>query len=142
MSELALHAEKLDAGDELAGVRAQFVLDDAVYLDGNSLRRAPDRRPRARRGRRTPPVGVLRIRSWEESGWWTAPERIGDRIAPLIGAAAGQIVVGDSTSVNVFKALVGARTASGGAGRAGVTRSSSTRPPSPPTGTSPSPRPG
>ncbi len=52
--------------------------------------------------------GELRIRSWEESGWWTAPERIGDRIAPLVGAAAGQIVVGDSTSVNVFKALVAA----------------------------------
>ncbi len=52
--------------------------------------------------------GEMRIRSWTESGWWTAPERIGDRIAPLVGAAAGQIVVGDSTSVNVFKALVGA----------------------------------
>jgi len=52
--------------------------------------------------------GELRIRSWDESGWWTAPERIGDRIAPLVGAAPGQIVVGDSTSVNVFKALVGA----------------------------------
>lgn len=52
--------------------------------------------------------GELRIRSWDESGWWTAPERIGDRIAPLVGAAAGQIVVGDSTSVNVFKAVVAA----------------------------------
>ena len=52
--------------------------------------------------------GELRIRSWDESGWWTAPERIGDRIAPLVGAAPGQIVVGDSTSVNVFKALVAA----------------------------------
>src|SRR5690606_3455844 len=53
--------------------------------------------------------GELRIRSWTESGWWTAPERIGDRIAPLVGAAPGQIVVGDSTSVNVFKALVAAQ---------------------------------
>ena len=52
--------------------------------------------------------GSLRIRSWDESGWWTAPERIGDRIAPLVGAAPRQLVVGDSTSVNVFKALVGA----------------------------------
>ncbi len=50
--------------------------------------------------------GEMRIR-WEESGWWTAPERIGDRIAPLVGGP-GKIVVGDSTSVNVFKALVGA----------------------------------
>ncbi|MFE2886424.1 kynureninase [Streptomyces sp. NPDC059272] len=108
MSELAAEAEKLDAADELAGVRAQFVLDDVVYLDGNSLGALPAGVP----GRVDDVVrrqwGELRIRSWDESGWWTAPERIGDRIAPLVGAAAGQIVVGDSTSVNVFKALVGA----------------------------------
>ncbi|WP_043667299.1 kynureninase [Streptomyces xylophagus] len=108
MSELARRAEKLDAADELAGVRAQFVLDDVVYLDGNSLGALPASVP----GRVEDVVrrqwGELRIRSWDESGWWTAPERIGDRIAPLVGAAAGQIVVGDSTSVNVFKALVGA----------------------------------
>ncbi|MER7645102.1 MULTISPECIES: kynureninase [unclassified Streptomyces] len=108
MSELAAEAEKLDAADELAGVRAQFVLDDVIYLDGNSLGALPAGVP----GRVEDVVrrqwGELRIRSWDESGWWTAPERIGDRIAPLVGAAAGQIVVGDSTSVNVFKALVGA----------------------------------
>ncbi|GGN75171.1 kynureninase [Streptomyces albiflavescens] len=108
MSELILKAEKLDSADELAGLRAQFVLDDVVYLDGNSLGALPAGVP----GRVDDVVrrqwGELRIRSWEESGWWTAPERIGDLIAPLVGAAAGQIVVGDSTSVNVFKALVGA----------------------------------
>lgn len=101
-------AEKLDATDELAGLRAQFVLDDTVYLDGNSLGALPRSVP----GRVEDVVrrqwGSLRIRSWDESGWWTAPERIGDRIAPLVGAAPGQIVVGDSTSVNVFKAVVGA----------------------------------
>ncbi|MCH5674911.1 kynureninase [Streptomyces gilvus] len=108
MSELALRAEKLDAADELAAVRERFVLDEVVYLDGNSLGALPAAVP----GRVDDVVrrqwGSLRIRSWDESGWWTAPERIGDRIAPLVGAAAGQIVVGDSTSVNVFKALVGA----------------------------------
>ncbi|MER7178896.1 kynureninase [Streptomyces hyaluromycini] len=108
MSELALRAEKLDASDDLAGLRDRFVLDDAVYLDGNSLGALPAHVP----GRVEDVVrrqwGELRIRSWDESGWWTAPERIGDRIAPLVGAATGQIVVGDSTSVNVFKALVGA----------------------------------
>ncbi|WP_405991880.1 kynureninase [Streptomyces sp. NBC_00986] len=117
MSELALKAEKLDAGDELAGVRAQFVLDDVVYLDGNSLGALPVGVP----GRVEDVVrrqwGELRIRSWDESGWWTAPERIGDRIAPLVGAAAGQIVVGDSTSVNVFKALVAAVRMTSGSGR-------------------------
>ncbi|MGK5696414.1 kynureninase [Streptomyces sp. URMC 128] len=108
MSELAMRAEKLDAADDLRGKRDGFVLDDVVYLDGNSLGALPAVVP----GRVEDVVrrqwGELRIRSWEESGWWTAPERIGDRIAPLVGAAPGQIVVGDSTSVNVFKALVGA----------------------------------
>ncbi|MCT9076982.1 kynureninase [Streptomyces fulvoviolaceus] len=107
-SELAVRAAKLDAGDGLAGVRSRFVLDDVVYLDGNSLGALPAAVP----GRVEDVVrrqwGELRIRSWDESGWWTAPERIGDLVAPLVGAAAGQIVVGDSTSVNVFKALVGA----------------------------------
>ncbi|MFF7050650.1 kynureninase [Streptomyces griseorubiginosus] len=114
MSELGFKAQELDAGDELAGVRSRFVLDDVVYLDGNSLGALPVAVP----GRVEDVVrrqwGSLRIRSWDESGWWTAPERIGDRIAPLVGAEAGQIVVGDSTSVNVFKALVGAVRLSGG----------------------------
>ncbi|MFF2098886.1 kynureninase [Streptomyces sp. NPDC058202] len=105
---LAERAAELDAADELGKLRERFVLDDVVYLDGNSLGALPVDVP----GRVEDVVrrqwGELRIRSWEESGWWTAPERIGDRIAPLVGAAPGQIVVGDSTSVNVFKALVGA----------------------------------
>ncbi|RVU27474.1 kynureninase [Streptomyces antnestii] len=109
MSEhLAVKAGELDAADDLGKLRELFVLDDVVYLDGNSLGALPAHVP----GRVEDVVrrqwGELRIRSWTESGWWTAPERIGDRIAPLVGAAPGQIVVGDSTSVNVFKALVGA----------------------------------
>ncbi|CAM5245416.1 Kynureninase [Streptomyces glaucescens] len=108
MPELVRRAEELDAADPLAGKRAEFVLDDVIYLDGNSLGALPAAVP----GRMADAIarqwGELRIRSWDESGWWTAPERIGDRIAPLIGAAAGQVVVGDSTSVNVFKALVAA----------------------------------
>ncbi|MFF1378460.1 kynureninase [Streptomyces sp. NPDC058308] len=116
--DLAAEAAKLDADDALRDRRAQFVLDDTVYLDGNSLGALPAHVP----GRVADVIsrqwGELRIRSWDESGWWTAPERIGDRIAPLVGAALGQIVVGDSTSVNVFKALVAAvrmaRAADGG----------------------------
>ncbi|WP_221356803.1 kynureninase [Streptomyces beigongshangae] len=131
MSEPGVHgsygekAAVLDAADGLGGLRERFVLDDTVYLDGNSLGALPRSVP----GRVEDVVrrqwGSLRIRSWDESGWWTAPERIGDRIAPLVGAAPGQIVVGDSTSVNVFKAVVGAvRLANGtdgtdGAGVAG-----------------------
>ncbi|WP_432130960.1 kynureninase [Streptomyces tendae] len=108
MSELQRIAEELDAADPLAGVRGSFVLDDVTYLDGNSLGALPAHVPARVEDVVRRQWGELRIRSWEESGWWTAPERIGDRIAPLVGAAAGQVVVGDSTSVNVFKALVAA----------------------------------
>jgi kynureninase len=101
-------AKELDAADELAAIRDRFVLDDTVYLDGNSLGALPHGVAERLAHVVTHEWGELRIASWERSGWWTAPERIGDRIAPLVGAGAGQIVVGDSTSVNVFKAVVGA----------------------------------
>ncbi|MGW4234019.1 kynureninase [Streptomyces sp. NPDC004980] len=108
MSDLQERAKALDTADGLAGLRGLFVLDDTVYLDGNSLGALPRHVPARMQEVITREWGALRIRSWDESGWWTAPERIGDRIAPLVGAAAGQIVVGDSTSVNVFKAVVAA----------------------------------
>ncbi|KQX09405.1 kynureninase [Streptomyces sp. Root431] len=102
-------AARLDAADELAKHREKFALDaGTVYLDGNSLGALPAHIPARMADVITREWGELRIRSWDESGWWTAPERIGDRIAPIVGAAPGQIVVGDSTSVNVFKAVVAA----------------------------------
>ncbi|NEB91967.1 kynureninase [Streptomyces bauhiniae] len=107
-TELALRAKELDSADALAGLRDRFVLDDGVYLDGNSLGALPAHVPDRMRDVLARQWGELRIRSWDESGWWTAPERIGDRIAPLIGAGPGQVVAGDSTSVNVYKALVAA----------------------------------
>jgi kynureninase len=105
---LAERAAKLDADDPLAHLRAEFDLPaGVVYLDGNSLG-APPRRVAARMQEviREQWGGRL-IRSWSE-GWWSAPARVGERIAPLIGAAPGQVVVADSTSVNIFKALVAA----------------------------------
>jgi kynureninase len=112
--DLSAKAHRLDEADELRAKRAEFVLDDGtVYLDGNSLGALPATVPDRVADVVAREWGQLRIRSWTESGWWTAPERIGDRIAPLIGAAPGQVVVGDSTSVNVFKALVGAVRMSG-----------------------------
>ncbi|MGI5481627.1 kynureninase [Streptomyces lavendofoliae] len=109
MSDLIAKAASLDARDQLAKHRGLFALDDGVvYLDGNSLGALPRHVPGRMADVITREWGELRIRSWDESGWWTAPERIGDRIAPLVGAAPGQVVVGDSTSVNVFKALVAA----------------------------------
>ncbi|MFD5144698.1 kynureninase [Streptomyces sp. NPDC058401] len=110
-SGLAARAEALDAADPLGKLRDRFTLPEGVvYLDGNSLGALPagvaDRLAEVV----TEQWGTRLIRSWTEgeANWWNAPERIGDRIAPLVGAAAGQVVVGDSTSVNLFKALVGA----------------------------------
>ncbi|MFE9885897.1 kynureninase [Streptomyces scopuliridis] len=106
---LAVQAAMLDSADELASLRDLFALhDDSVYLDGNSLGALPRHVPERVQDVINRQWGELRIRSWTEGGWWTAPERIGDRIAPLVGAGPGRIVVGDSTSVNVFKAVVGA----------------------------------
>ncbi|MFE3247760.1 kynureninase [Streptomyces sp. NPDC059209] len=106
---LVERAAELDAADELAARRELFALDDgSVYLDGNSLGALPRHVPARVQDVVARQWGELRIRSWTEGGWWTAPERIGDRIAPLVGAGPGRIVVGDSTSVNVFKAVVAA----------------------------------
>lgn len=105
----ARRAAELDAQDELAACRELFTVEaGAVYLDGNSLGALPRHVPARMQEVITREWGALRIRSWEESGWWTAPERIGDVIAPIVGAGPGTVVVGDSTSVNVFKALVAA----------------------------------
>ncbi|MFD9406134.1 kynureninase [Streptomyces sp. NPDC059989] len=108
-AELAARAEALDTADDLAKLRTRFTLPDGVvYLDGNSLGALPAGVTDRLADVASREWGELLIRSWDESNWWTAPERIGDKLAPLIGAAPGQVVVGDSTSVNLFKALVGA----------------------------------
>ncbi|MFG2983158.1 kynureninase [Streptomyces sp. NPDC048258] len=107
--DLAARAAALDATDELGKLRDRFTLPDGVvYLDGNSLGALPATVAQTTADVVTRQWGELLIRSWDESDWWTAPERIGDKLAPLVGAAPGQVVVGDSTSVNLFKALVGA----------------------------------
>jgi len=100
----------LDAADALAACRSRFALDDVdreglIYLDGNSLGVLPrDAVARVRQVAEQEWGGGL-IRSWNTAGWITLAQRIGDKIARLIGAAAGEVVVADSTSINVFKAL-------------------------------------
>jgi kynureninase len=99
----------LDAADPLAPLRARFDLPDGViYLDGNSL----GARPRAALERAQAVVaqewGRDLIRSWNDAGWFDLPKRLGDRLAPLVGADAGEIVVTDTTSLNLFKALAAA----------------------------------
>ncbi|WP_337662251.1 kynureninase [Actinoalloteichus sp. AHMU CJ021] len=104
---LAARAAAADTADPLAHLRDQFDLDEElVYLDGNSLGALPTSVPSRLREVVEQEWGRGLIRSWRDAGWWDAPERVGDRIAPLVGAAPGQIVVGDSTSVNVFRLTV------------------------------------
>src|SRR5512138_2527912 len=97
-------ATQLDQQDALASYRAQFVANDPnlIYLDGNSLGRLP-RSVIARMQKAVEQEwGTDLIRGWNK-GWWEAPTRIGEKVASLLGAAPGQVVVGDQTSVNLFK---------------------------------------
>ncbi len=99
----------LDAGDPLASLRDLFSLPDGViYLDGNSLGALP--RATAERIQQVvhDQWGRDLIRSWNSAGWMTLSQRIGDKIARLVGAGAGELVVADSTSVNLYKALCAA----------------------------------
>ena len=96
----------LDADDALAPLRQQFDIPDGlVYLDGNSLGVLP----RATAARVAQVVqqewGQGLIGSWNAAGWMALPQRIGDKIAPLVGVGPGELVVADSTSVNLFKVL-------------------------------------
>ncbi len=106
-------AAALDATAPLALLRDQFDLPAGViYLDGNSLGVLP----RATAARVQQVVkeewGVGLIRSWNSAHWMDLPARIGDKIARLIGAGAGEVVTADSTSVNLFKVLSAALTIS------------------------------
>ena len=96
----------LDAQDPLRDLRQLFTLPEGViYLDGNSLgvlpAAAPDRVAKAV----TQEWGQGLIRSWNGAGWFALPQRVGDKIAPLIGANAGEVVATDSTSINLYKVL-------------------------------------
>ena len=87
--------------------RAQFALPDAViYLDGNSLGVLPKAAVTAVQKTVTEEWGNGLIRSWNTADWVNAPQRCGDKIARLIGADAGEVIACDSTSVNLFKALI------------------------------------
>jgi kynureninase len=99
----------LDAADPLGGFRERFTLPkDVLYLDGNSLGALPAHTPERLRRMVEEEWGKGLIRSWNEAGWYDLPRGLGDRLAPLVGAAPGQVVVCDSTSVNLFKVLTAA----------------------------------
>ncbi len=98
------YALELDQQDPLAGFREQFVIDDPdlIYLDGNSLGRLPARTAAHLASTVQEGWGTQLIRGWNQ-GWYEMPTRLGSRIADLIGARADEVVVCDSTSVNLFK---------------------------------------
>ncbi|MGE5378628.1 MAG: kynureninase, partial [Bacteroidota bacterium] len=104
-------AQQLDYQDPLVSFREQFVFNDPdlIYLDGNSL----GMMPKAARERSRQVVdeqwGTDLIRGWNK-GWWEAPQRIGDKIGRIIGAAPGQTIVGDTVSINLFKLVTAALT--------------------------------
>jgi kynureninase len=109
---MALTREQLaqrDASDPLAAMRDAFSLPpNLIYLDGNSLGGLP----KTTAGRVEQVLrqewGAQLISSWNSAGWIDMPARIGDKIARLIGAAPGEVIVADSTSVNVYKTLAAA----------------------------------
>lgn len=103
------YARELDRQDPLARFRDEFVIDDPdlIYLDGNSLGRLPRRTASRMRDVVEHEWGRRLIRGWGE-GWFTAPGRIGGKIARLIGAGADEVIVTDSTSVNIFKLVMAA----------------------------------
>ena len=95
-----------DAADALAPLRQQFALPEGlIYLDGNSLGVLPRSAAARLQHVITQEWGEGLIGSWNSAGWMAQPQRIGDKIARLVGAGPAELVVADSTSVNLFKLL-------------------------------------
>ncbi|HYE28185.1 MAG TPA: kynureninase [Allosphingosinicella sp.] len=109
MSRTLDEARALDGADPLRDFRDRFVLPEGViYLDGNSLGALPRATVERQRALVEEEWGCELIRSWNTRGWIEAPQRIGAKIAALIGARPNEVIVADSTSVNLFKLIVAA----------------------------------
>ncbi len=101
--------EAHDAQDPLAPLRDAFALPQGmIYLDGNSLGALPKATPARVAEVIARQWGGDLVTSWNRHGWIELPQRVGDKIARLIGAGHGEVVVADSTSVNLFKLLAAA----------------------------------
>ena len=98
--------EAMDAADGLRAMRERFILPEGlVYLDGNSLGVASKAAFTQLQAAATEEWGQDLIRSWNTAGWFDLPLTLGDRVGRLVGAAAGQTVVCDTTSINIYKTL-------------------------------------
>lgn len=102
-------AEMLDVKDPLASFRDKFVITDPdlIYADGNSLGRLPKRSIDKMQTTIEEEWGDKLIRGWN-AGWYEASSHVGDKIAPLIGAKPGTVIVSDTTSINLFKLTMAA----------------------------------
>src|SRR5689334_7764588 len=105
-------ALQLNRQDPLTSYREQFAANDPdlIYRDGNSLGRLPKSVIERMKEAVEVEWGADLIRGWNK-GWWESPARIGDKLASLLGAAEGQVLVGDQTSINLFKLATAALTA-------------------------------
>jgi kynureninase len=104
--DLDQRAAELDEAHAATDLRDRFLLPEGVvYLDGNSLGALPRGVPDAVAAVVREQWGSDLIASWNLHGWWDAPVRVGDAIGRLVGAAPGQVVVGDSTSVRLHQSL-------------------------------------
>jgi kynureninase len=119
LERLRREADERDREDPLAHYRDEFVVADEglIYLDGNSLGRLPKRAEALVARAVREEWGGRLVRGWNE-GWVDAPRRLGDKLARLLGARDGEVLVSDSTSVNLFKLAVAALKAR--EGRAGI----------------------
>ena len=96
----------MDAADPLAPLRDRFDIPTGmIYLDGNSLGAMPKGAAARAHDEETREWGADLIKSWNSAGWFDLPVRLGDKLAPLIGAGDGEVIVCDSTSQNLFKVL-------------------------------------
>ena len=99
-----IDCERLDEECPLAHCRERFLVpDNVLYFDGNSLGALPRTTGCSIRDTVEAEWGEGLIRSWLDADWFHLPRRAGDAIAPLIGASEGEVVVSDSTSINIFK---------------------------------------
>jgi len=104
-----MDCEALDRSDGLAECRGRFTLPGGcIYLDGNSLGAMPSAAPPRSAEVVAKEWGDGLIRSWNEAAWWELPTRLGDKVARLIGADPGEVIVTDSTGINLHKALYAA----------------------------------
>ena len=97
---------QLDAQDPLRSLRQLFSIPDGtIYLDGNSLGVMPAATPARVADVVAREWGIDLIQSWNKNGWFSLPQQVGNKIARLIGADDNEVVVTDSTSINLYKVL-------------------------------------